>query len=339
MDTRQDQRRKARPAAGNKPRRSMDPVGRAAGAPRRPQGTAQRKVQLRREPQPAREVVYTPAKPFDRNRLLLQIGVIIAIVLAVVASLSLFFKVKVDHEDPRTGKIITSITVSGNEKYSAQAIIDASGIQDGESLLGINGARIGGKIITALPYVNMVRVGIKLPDTVNIEVKELDVVYSVADESESLWWLVTSEGRIVEQTDGAGASEYTKLLGVQLSGAAPGRQASALEAAPVTTGPDGAPQPVTISAADRLSVGLTILRYLESNDVLGQMAEVDVSNLGSITMQYGQRFRILLGDSSDLSYKISLAVAAVGQLREHDKGTLDITFLSRPEVVYTPQEE
>ena len=111
METRQDQRRRA---AKHRPRPAMDQAGRAAGAPRTNQAAPRksRPVTRPRPAQPAREVVYTPAKPFNRNRLLLQIAVIIAIVLAVVASLSLFFKVKVEHEDPRTGKIITTITVS-----------------------------------------------------------------------------------------------------------------------------------------------------------------------------------------------------------------------------------
>lgn len=317
---------------------------------RRPAATEQRKRPRRpRKPDIEKEIVYIPAPVFNRNRLLLHLGVIAAVVLAVFLSLSLFFKVKVDHKSGDSQSPVTTITVSGNQKYSVKAIVDASGIQDGDSLLAINSARISGKIITALPYVKSVRVGIKLPDTVNIEVEEMDIVYAIADENTEQtgqWWLITSDGKLVERTDSAGASSCTKLLGVAVVGGTAGQQAVALESVPETTtdataadGTETVPQPITISAADMLDVALTILQYLEQNDILGQMVSVDVSNMGDIELWYGQRFRILMGDSSELNYKISLAIAAIGRLKDHDRGTLDVSFYNRPEVVYTPQAD
>ena len=292
-----------------------------------------------RKPDIEKEIVYTPAPAFNRNRLFLHLAVIAAIVLAVVLSLSLFFKVKVSSKE-------TTITVSGNHKYSAEAIIKASGIQDGDALLSVNSAKISGKIITELPYVKSVQVGIKLPDTVNIEIEELDIVYAIADvntDSTDLWWLITSGGKLVERTDKASAAAYTQLLGVTVSGE-PGQDAVAVENAPEGTVPDDSgegtvEQPITISAADMLDVQLTILQYLEQNDILGQMVSVDVTDISDIEMWYGQRFLIRLGDSSELNYKISLAVAAIGQLKDHDRGTLDVSFYNRPEVVYTPQKD
>lgn len=344
------QRAKApRGAAPQRPARQT-PAASAVSRPAK-QNTRQRTAQPAKRPQKPRkpdiekEIVYTPAPAFNRNRLLLHLAVIAAVVLAVFLSLSLFFKVKVDHKAPNAKKAVTTITVSGNQKYSAEAIIDASGIQNGDSLLAINSAKISGKIITGLPYVKSVRVGIKLPDTVNIEVEELDIVYAIADGSnEELkqWWLITSEGKLVERADSSTASTYTKLLGVAVNGGEPGMQAVALENITQTITPDSTadetvPQPITISAADMLDVGLTILQYLEQNDILGQMVSVDVSDMADIEMRYGNRFLIRLGDSSELNYKISLAVAAVGQLKDHDRGTLDVSFYIRPEVVYTPQ--
>ena len=348
-----------RPAQqGAAPQRPRQQAPAATAAPTRPARkpaaqTRQRASQPRRKPQQPRkpdiekEIVYTPAPAFNRNRLLLHLAVIAAVVLALFLSLSLFFKVKVDHKDPNSKKAVTTIRVSGNRKYSVEAIIDASGIQDGDSLLSINSAKISGKIITGLPYVKSVRVGIKLPDTVNIEVEELDIVYAIADENtdqSGQWWLITSDGKLVERADSATASSHTKLLGVAVNAGEPGQQAVALENVPEGTVPDDSgestvPQPVTISAADMLDVSLTILQYLQQNDILGQMVSVDVSDMGDIEMWYGNRFLIRLGDSSELNYKISLAVAAVGQLKDHDRGTLDVSFYNRPEVVYTPQAD
>lgn len=307
---------------------SKRPAQKKTGA-KRPAANKQTNAKPRppKKEKPQREIVYIPPEPFNRNRLLLQLSVVAAVVIALFLSLSLFFKVD-------------TITVGGNESYSIDTIMEASGIKRGDNLLSINDAKVSSLIITELPYVKSVRIGIKLPGTVNIEIEELDVVYAIADEG-GIWWLMTSQGRVVEMTDEAGASERTKIQGVTITGAIPGLQAKAKEEVPTSTDPSGVTvtQPVTISAAQRLDVALTILQYLEHNDILGQMAYIDVSNMGSLQLQYGQRFRIKLGDTSDLRYKIELAVAAIDQLEEHDKGILDITFLDRDEVVYTPQAD
>lgn len=315
-------------------------TGRQPASPRRSsvQGAPPRKRPAQRKPQ---EVVYTPGKPFNRNRLFLQLAVVAAVVLAIFGSLSLFFKVKVDHKDRRSGEKVTTVLVSGNEKYSASAIIQASGIRDGDSLLSVNSAKIGGQIIAKLPYVESVRVGIKLPDTVNIEVEELDVVYAVTDTSGG-WWFMTSEGRLVEMTDATSAAGYTKIKGIQLDLPIAGQQAVAVEPTqePAEEGEETTEEPpAVITNAQRLETALSILQYLESNDILGEVVSVDVTNMGNVEMQYAQRFRILLGDPSRLEYKVNMAVAAVNQLKDYDRGTLDVSFMAREEVVYTPDAD
>ena len=127
----------------------------------------------------AEDVVYLPPKPFSRKRLLLRLTTVVAVVFAFVFGISIFFKVD-------KNKII----VSGNEKYSVNAILEASGIQDGDKLLTFNRAKTAGKIIGKLPFVENVRFGIKLPDTVYIEITEIEVGYA-AEDTTGAWWLIS----------------------------------------------------------------------------------------------------------------------------------------------------
>jgi len=331
MDTKETRAaaRPRRPSAAQltaRPRRTATkrPVARKASPRPAPQKRASQPV---RPPRPELEIIYTPAKPVNKGRLLLQLGIVAAVVLAVFFSLSLFFKVGEDE-----------IKVSGNDRYSARAIVEASGIRAGDSLLALNKPQVSGKIITELPYVKSVRIGIKLPGTVNIEVEELDVVYAIPEASGS-WWLMDAEGKLVEKTDAAAASEYTQVLGVELELPVAGQQATAREPEPAGTTAEGETQPVTISNAQRLQTALTILQYLEDHDVLGDVVSVDVTDMGSVKMQYGQRFQIQLGDTTQMAYKIEMALAAVAQLADHDRGTLDVSFIVRQEVVYTPRSD
>ena len=283
--------------------------------------------------QPAPEVVYTPAKPFNRGRFVLHLATVVAVVLALSFGISIFFKVEI-------------ITVTGAEKYDAWTVKEASGIEIGDNLLSFGEAKAAGKIKTALPYVEQVRIGIKLPDTVNIEIKELDVVYCIKDAVEQ-WWMITSEGRVVDKADSATAGSYTQIRGVKLATPVSGQQATAheeqLEASDDTTGPTAAT--MAVKACDRLAAALSILQYLEECGIIGEAASVDVTDLGNLELQYGQRFLVKLGDTNQLLYKIKCMNAAINgedeenALKDYDSGVLDISFtIKENQIIYQAYE-
>lgn len=273
------------------------------------QRQAQRKISRPKRPAPA--VVYTQPKPFSRNKLLLELTIVAAVVLAVVMGLSVFFKVKY-------------ITVSGAEVHSEWSVRDASGIQEGDNLLTFSKARAYARIESALPYVKSVRIGIKLPNTVNIHIEEFDVAYAV--KSNGLWWLINSAGKVVEQATESVDGNYTKILGVELESPVAGERAVAVETAPTETDAAGETVPVTITGAQRLDTVLAILTALEENDIVGEAASIDVSSLSRIELWYGKRYQVNLGDTQNLDYKISYMKAAIAQMSEYQMGTLDVSF-------------
>ena len=283
--------------------------------------TKKNKSDRPKEPTPA--VIYTQPQAFNRNRVLIQLVTVTAIVAALVLGLSVFFKVE-------------NITISGAEVYSAWAIREASGISEGDNLLTFSHARAGAQIKANLPYVKTVRFGIKLPDTVNIIIEEEDVVYAVKD-TNSQWWLMNSDGHIVEQTNNAKASNYTQVLGVNLDTPVANQQALAAESVPSETMEDGTPVPVTVTGAQRLSAALQILKALEENDVVGDAASVDVTRTEDIVLWYGNRYQVNLGDNTRLPYKIACMNDVILQMSDYQSGILDISFTTFPsQVVYTP---
>ena len=277
-------------------------------------------------------VTYTQPMPFNLNKLLLQMSVIIGVVLAVVIGLSVFFKVD-------------RVVVYGNKAYSAWTVQEASGIEGGENLLSFGRTRACGKIITALPYVKNVRIGINLPDTVNIYIEEFDVSYAI-ESADGIWWLMTSGGKIAEQIDKVAANSYTKITGVTLDAPVVGNQAVAKETINVNQTEDATEDPlatevtapvVIVTANDRLQAALLILESLELNDIVGEVATVDVSSLFNLELMYGQRYQVKLGDTSNMDYKISMMKKSVAQLNDYQTGILDVSFTTWPdEPFYTP---
>lgn len=259
------------------------------------------------------EVVYTPARPFSRNRFLLKLLTVVAVVIAILFGTSIFFKVE-------------TFEVSGANKYTAWQVREASGIREGDNLLTFGVPAACSRIKTALPYVDDVRIGIELPSTVHIEIVERDVVYAIEAEDGS-HWLITSTGRAVEQTSASAVSDYTNILGVTISTPAQGEQVRGAAAAQDSL-PEGetAPGVTGVDADRKLSAALSIVQNLEACGVIGEAASVDVSNVGDLQLWYGQQYQVLLGDVSRLDYKIECMKAAIEQMDAYQSGVLDVSF-------------
>ena len=331
------------------PVKTRDPQAAKRAAQRRQSAKRAKERQIQKQKQANRPAVeYTPAKPINVNRLLLQIVVVLAVVLAIILGLSVFFKVE-------------SVVVYGNSAYSAWTVQEAAGIETGENLMTMNRTRVSGKIIASLPYVESARIGIKLPDTVNIYIEEVDVAYAARSE-DGTWWLLASSGNVLEQIDAGTASNHTKILGVELSSPVVGMPAKAVETVSVETeateapteGPTEAPADASaptgetnptepprevkvVTGQDKLDAALVILASLELNQIIGEAASVDVSTIDDLQLWYGQQYQVRLGDAENMDYKISCMKAAIAQQKTYDMGILDVSFTQWPDqVAFTP---
>lgn len=281
----------------------------------------QRSVSRRRVVRAPREdipkVVYTAPKPLRRSRLILRLVSMVAVVVAVLGCLSVFFKVD-------------TIMVAGPEQYSAWMVREASGVEEGDSLLTIGRAKVAGRIKQALPYVDQVKVTIRLPGTVEIEITEFPVSYAIQSNVGS-WWLMTSDGTVHGEITAADATALTRIFGIQLQDP---RAESAANAA-LQTAEDGAVESQE-SADARLDAALQILDALEANNIIGEVISLDVSSIENITMQYSQLLSVRLGDSRRLDYKITYMAAAVRQLDEYQNGELDLSFEYSDSALFSP---
>lgn len=299
-----------RRAAQQRARRTEQSRRRAVQTQRRKRST------VRRSRTETPEVVYTPPKPFNSAAFLLRLATVVAVVVAVVFGISIFFRVQ-------------TVNVSGTDKYTAWEIMEASGIKEGDNLLSLPKAKVSGRITAALPYVGSVRVEIQLPDTVNIEVTELDVVYAVQDTMDR-WWLMTAKGKVVERILGDPAKGIAQLQGIRLNDPQVSKQAVAADN----------PDDNVTRGSDRLAVALTILQYLEDNSIVGNVDSINVTDLGNLMLWYDNQYHVKLGDTTRLEYKIRCLYTAVHQMESYRTGVLDISFTTWPDQIgYTPFEE
>ena len=72
-------------------------------------------------------------------------------------------------------------------------------------------------------------------------------------------------------------------------------------------------------------MAMQVAQELEKTGFIGTMTSVDVTDLAKMELWYKNRFRILLGDDTNLSKKLSdLHTVIYHQLGENTTGVLDI---------------
>lgn len=340
MDTKQKKRRSAAPARRTAKAPKTPPARRRkTGAENTPdRAERQRRIQQRRRAKaknppkrqrvirPPREeipaVIYTPPRQLRWGRFVWKLVSMAAVVAAVFFGLSVFFRVD-------------TITVAGADKYSPWMIRQASGVNTGDALLSIGEARVASRIISNLPYVDEVKVGVRLPGTVEIQVTELQVTYSIEDEN-GAWWLISASGRAVEQVTLEKAMGYTRVEGLAVRTPQPGQQVQAVPGQIIDPG-EGTAVTMDQAAADEQLAALTaIMTGLEQNRIIGEISVIDVTDPAQLRLEYPHLLTVRLGDAGRLDYKISYLAAAIEKLEANQSGELDLSLEYTEDAVFTP---
>ena len=219
----------------------------------------------------------------------------LVICAVVVAALTLFFRVD-------------AIEITGTERYTAQEIMDASGVEKGDNLFLLNKYAVDQSIKAALPYVEELRINRRLPDTLVIQVQECGTPMAVVQDGSA--WLVSPTGKIVEQVTPAEAESYAVIDGCQLLAPSVG---TALALA-------------TEYAGQQQSL-LDLLAALEKAGLLDQVDAIHLSDLAVLRMDYAGRFVVELPYGADYDYKLRFLTASLekGAIQDNQTGTIQLT--------------
>ncbi len=216
----------------------------------------------------------------------------IAVIAAVAVACVVFFRVN-------------HIEVEGNQRYSAQEIIDASGIRMGDNLVTLPRSRIASNILSKLPYVEGVVPRRALPDRVVLVVTERTAAASV-DTGEGRW-LISAQGKLLERETG---EPVTAIIGL-----------TALAPVPGTSIQVSGEQEATLRYV------LELMAAIGENGSLSEYASIDCTPAAYIGAERGI-YHIRFPRGGDYGYDLRLLNAALAsdQMPKDVPGTLDLTI-------------
>lgn len=318
--------RRARAPEAEAPERSArghDPERRPAGEkPREPAKRGQsRKQAAARQAPPKQEAAEQEAPKRSRKgkkphrvyntNFGFKFAVMLAVVAVIVLSMIIFFKIK--HIE-----VILPTDGDGETRsyYTAQELIDASGIHLDDNLLSMSKATAASRIHAALPYVNEIQIKKQLPGTVVISFSEFEVTYGIQDEKGG-WWLMSREGRILEAADEQSIRGHLTVSGMPIQVPEIGDWFK-----PAAT--DGADMS---EIASKQKVVLDVIPALEPTPFVKELVRVDVSTSYDLILWYGTRYEIRLGTTENLDYKLRTLEAILQNSDvQHKSGTIDLSF-------------
>lgn len=271
------------------------------------------------------------SKRSRRNRgrfsFLFKLLAIVAIGAALTVGATVFFKVE-------------QVVVEGNQRYTAQEVENASGIQIGDNLFRLNKYQIKTDILQTLPYVEGVNIVRRLPSTIAITVHEWDAVARIA-------YTPLPEGVVTEQE--AEGEETTSMetakenemwlisVGGKLLEVAPEDSKAILVSGLTALAPKaGTMLAVPQEQQDKLTGLLALLSALEDRGILSFVTEIDLTSAAQVQMRYDKRFWVKMPLNGDFTYFLRALEAVVEQRGPGEKGTMDLTRDDYV-VVYSPE--
>lgn len=196
-------------------------------------------------------------------------GIIVMLILIVLAN-TVLFRCK-------------EITVTGNSRYSAEAIIVDSGLTTGQNLLHVNRNGAAEKIVEALAYIDSASVKRSFPSTIEITVTEAEKRFAVREGAVTA--AVSYKGKIVEQG-------YFPDLPLVVG----------MEAESIETG-----SWLNSKVDGKNDIPDAILDAAESA-MMDNISKIDITDRFSLDMELDNgRIIIKLGTASDIENKVKIA--------------------------------
>ncbi|MDD3570688.1 MAG: FtsQ-type POTRA domain-containing protein [Lachnospiraceae bacterium] len=219
---------------------------------------------------------------------------LIVIVLAVFAVLlSPIFNIK-------------QINITEMKKYSKEEICSMIGVAAGGNLFAYSSQKAK-KILTANTYVESVQIKKSFPNTINIEINERKVRGYVPYMDSYLY--IDEYGRVLE-IKGSFTDPLPVVTGLKFSSFQLGEKIEA-------------------ENKDAFDEVVVIAQVMTKYEMLDTVVKLDVSNTEKITA-YVNKIEINLGNITNCDEKIRTMAAVVKQIPEKDRGSLDLSDLSKP---------
>ena len=198
---------------------------------------------------------------------------------------------------------LKKINCTGNSKIPLDEIIEASKIKIGDNLIRTSKNKVIDSI-NDIPYIKSVEVIKKIPSTINIKIVECKVHSYVVVNKKYIY--LDEEGKVLEISD--------KL---------PEKGRALLVAGKVKSYEVN--QIIDFENNSYIDTYKTLVQMLDDSVFSGMITNIDVADASNLSFTVNEEFKVVLGDISNLDYKINILATDVYNSPESTKtGIIEI---------------
>ena len=209
------------------------------------------------------------------------------------------------------------VIVNGSERFSAEEIVEFSGIQLGKQLWRVNLKKAEQGIEDASPYLEVEKIERVYPDTLRITIRERQEAAAIAYQNMTV--IIDSEGYVLSIGYRGDLTGLLLVKGMSASGYTVNQRLREL----------------TDFYTNTL---IKTMAALEEHNILSEIAVLDVSNPLSILMETNSGVSVHIGQAERLDEKMEDLSQILPELERLGltEGTLDLSAKGDP--VYSPPE-
>ena len=201
---------------------------------------------------------------------------------------------------------IKNIEITEMEKYTKDEICEMVNIKEGMNMFLFN-RFYAMKTLKSNTYIESAKISYKLPDTIAITIDERKVRGYVPYMGSYLY--IDEEGRVLEVS-----SEMNRALPVVYG----------LNFSSFTLG-----EKIEAENKEAFDIMVNIAYLMSKYELLDMVVKIDVSNPDKI-LAYVNKVEVNLGDMSNGDRKIRTMAEVIKNINENDRGSLDLSDLSKP---------
>lgn len=245
------------------------------------------------------------ARKLKRKRtIILAVSLSAFALFVIIVVMALFFKV-------------SAVEVTGNSKYSGDAIIKASGINIGDSILSVSSGEVEEKIKKEFTAVKKANVKKSFPSKITIEITEYEEVLFAA--FGEYYYSFDSELHVVEKYDSIETAELLGMKRIYIPGVTQCITGTKLET----------------EDSDIPEMIMRLYENLEKYDLFFDIGDIDFRDKFNITFTLGVEYTVKLGNIIDCATKLEFLKGIIDKLGEDYIGTIDLSSGNIKEAVFS----
>ena len=201
---------------------------------------------------------------------------------------------------------LVNINLNETEKYSKAEIVEKAGLELGKNTF-IEFFTCDKNNVTTLPYVDSIKLTMKLPNEINIDVLERTGKYYAYDKDKNLFYKLSADGYILENAD-INTKKQNEILVVGI------------------TFDDEVILGKKINEIDlsKIEMFKKIEQEFIENKINGTITKVSfVNSLTTITIN--DKLSVIFPNDTDLEYKMSFFKGILEKIGEDSVGVIDMT--------------